>query len=319
MVIEILSSGALNTVQDRGRRGLLSSGVSRSGAMDVAALDAANALVGNEAGAAAIEVAAFPFRLRFEVATTVAVTGALAEARLSGRRLPPWWATEAKAGDELTIAPPTVGARVYVAVGGGIDVPLLLGARATELKSGYGGHEGRGLRRGDRLPLGRRLTGKLPDGGIGAPPAPGRSDADRPLRVLPAAEWPDFSEEARLLFAATSWRVTAEADRQGCRLDGPELVRERRRELLSHGIVPGTVQVPPSGRPIVQLAEANTCGGYPKIATVIEADLWRFGQAMPGDELRFAVVGRDEALAALRETAGWLDRLRGAATLYRVS
>lgn len=318
-MIEILSSGALNSVQDRGRRGLLSSGVSRSGAMDIVALDAANALVGNAAGAAAIEVAAFPFRLRFGAATTVAVTGALAEARLSGRRLPPWWATEAQAGDELTIAPPTAGARVYVAIGGGIDVPLLLGARATELKSGYGGHEGRGLRRGDRLPLGPRRPGRLPDGGIGAPPPPGRDRMGEPLRVLPAAEWLDFSEEARRLFAATSWRVTAEADRQGCRLDGPELTRERRRELLSHGIVPGTVQVPPAGRPIVQLSEANTCGGYPKIATVIEVDLWRFGQAMPGDALRFAAVGRDEALAALRETAGWLDRLRGAAALYRVS
>jgi biotin-dependent carboxylase-like uncharacterized protein len=318
-VIEILSSGALNSVQDRGRRGLLSSGVSRSGAMDIVALDAANALLGNASGAAAIEVAAFPFRLRFETATTVAVTGALAETRLSGRRLPPWWATEARAGDELTIAPPTVGARVYVAVGGGIDVPLLLGARATELKSGYGGHEGRGLKRGDRLPLGPRRPGKLPDGGIGAPPPPGRDRSDEPLRVLPAAEWSDFSEEARRLFVMTDWRVTAEADRQGCRLDGPELLRERRRELLSHGIVPGTVQVPPAGRPIVQLAEANTCGGYPKIATVIDADHWRLGQAMPGDALRFAIVGRDEALAVLRETAGWLDRLRGAASLYRVS
>lgn len=318
-MIEILSSGALNTVQDRGRRGLLSSGVSRSGAMDIQALDAANAMLGNKPDAAAIEVAAFPFRLRFDVAATLAVTGALAETRLSGRRLPPWWAIEAEAGDELTIDPPTLGARVYVAVGGGADVPLLLGARATELKSGYGGHEGRGLKRGDRLPVGLRRPGKLPDGGIGAPLPPRRSEAGRPLRVLPAAEWPDFSEEARRLFVEASWRVTAEADRQGCRLDGPELVRAQRRELLSHGIVPGTVQVPPAGRPIVQLAEANTCGGYPKIATVIDADLWRLGQAMPGDDLRFVVVGRDEALAALREVAEWLDRLREAASLYRVS
>ncbi|WP_026782673.1 biotin-dependent carboxyltransferase family protein [Pleomorphomonas koreensis] len=318
-MIEILSSGALNSVQDRGRRGSLASGVSRSGAMDRPALDAANALLGNDAGAAAIEVAAFPFRLRFQAGAAVAVTGALAETRLSGRRLPPWWATEARAGDELTIAPPTLGARVYVAVSGGIDAPLLLGARATELKSGYGGHEGRGLRRGDLLPLGPRLPGRLPEGGIGALPPPGRSDAGRPLRLLPAAEWPEFSEDARRLFVAADWQVTAEADRQGCRLDGPELVRARRRELMSHGIVPGTVQVPPSGRPIVQLAEANTCGGYPKIATVIEADLWRLGQAMPGDRLRFALASRDEAVAALRETADWLDRLRSAAALYRAS
>ena len=318
-MIEILTSGALNSVQDRGRRGLLSSGVSRSGAMDLSALDAANALLGNDRGAAAIEVAAFPFRLRFLAATTIAVTGAVAEARLAGCRLPPWWAVEARVGDELAIDPPTTGARVYVAFGGGVDVPLLLGARATDLKSGYGGLEGRGLRRGDCLPLGHRASGKLPDGGIGALPPPGRSAEARPLRVLPAAEWPEFSQEARRLFEAVNWRVTAEFDRQGCRLDGPELQRERRRELLSHGIVPGTVQVPPSGRPIVQLAEANTCGGYPKIATVIETDLWRLGQAMPNDDLRFAVVSREEALTALRETVDWLDGLRSAAALYRAS
>lgn len=318
-MIEILSSGTLNSVQDRGRRGLLSSGVSRSGAMDLPALDAANALLGNDRDAAAIEVAAFPFRLRFETATTFAVTGAVAEARLAGCRLPPWWAVEAHAGDELIVDPPTAGARVYVALGGGVDVPLLLGARATDLKSGYGGHEGRGLRRGDRLPLGKPPAGRLPDGGFGALPPSGRSDPNGLLRVLPAAEWAEFTEEARRLFATVDWRMTAEADRQGCRLDGPELVRARQRELLSHGIVPGTVQVPPSGRPIVQLAEANTCGGYPKIATVIEADLWRLAQAMPGDELRFAIVARDEALTALRETADWLDRLRRAAALYRVS
>lgn len=318
-MIEILSSGALNSVQDRGRRGCLASGVSRSGAMDLAALNAANALIGNDAGAAAIEVAAFPFRLRFQAGAAVAVTGALAETRLSGRRLPPWWATDARAGDELTIAPPTLGARVYVAVSGGIDVPLLLGARSTELKSGYGGHEGRGLRRGDLLPFGSRVPGRLPDGGIGAPPPPGRVDADRPLRLLPAAEWPEFSDEARRLLVTTDWQVTAEADRQGCRLSGPDLIRERRRELMSHGIVPGTVQVPPSGRPIVQLAEANTCGGYPKIGTVIEADLWRLGQAMPGDVVRFTQVDRDAAVAVLRETAGWLERLRSAAALYRDS
>lgn len=318
-MIEILSSGVFNSVQDRGRRGLLSSGVSRSGAMDVVALDAANALLGNERDAAAIEVAAFPFRLRFVAGTTVAVTGAVAEVRLAGRGLAPWWAVEARAGDELVIDPPKVGARVYVAFGGGIDVPVLLGGRATDLKSGYGGHEGRGLRRGDRLPLGARPSGRLPDGGVGALPPPCRAEVDRPLRVLPAAEWPDFSEEARQRFVQVAWRISAEADRQGCRFDGPELMRERRRELLSHGIVPGTVQVPPSGRPIVQLAEANSCGGYPKIATVIEADLWQLGQAMPGDELRFVVVGRDEALASLREMADWLTELRSSAALYRVS
>ncbi len=317
-MIEILSSGAFNTVQDGGRPGWLSRGVSRSGAMDRPALEAANALVGNDLGAAAIEVASFPFRLRFHADLAVAVTGAAGGFELSGRSLPPWWAVTAKAGDTLVIPPPTRGARAYVAISGGIDVPLLMGARATELKSGFGGHEGRGLLRGDRLGFLNGSSGRLPEGGFGLVPPAERAESDTPIRLLPAAEWTDFSAEAQAMLGDAEWTVTAGIDRQGCRLDGPELVRERSRELLSHGIVPGTVQVPPAGRPIIQLAEANTCGGYPKIATVIEADLWRFGQVVPGDRLRFRVVDRAEAVAALRAQRADIERMRAAAALYRV-
>lgn len=318
-MIEILSSGALNLVEDRGRRGWLSRGVSRSGAIDLPALDAANALLDNAADAAAIEVATFPFRLRFHLDTAVAVTGAAGGFDLSGRPMPPWWAVLVGAGDTMTVPPPVAGARTYIAVAGGIDVPRLMGARATELKSGFGGHEGRGLRRGDRLAMAPAAGFRLPRDGFGSAPPPERLAPDRPVRLLPAAEWSEFSAEARHRLVDADWNVTAGIDRQGCRLDGPELVSEHRRELLSHGIVPGTMQVPPAGRPIVQLAEANTCGGYPKIATVIEADLWRFGQAMPGDRLRFSVVDRDEAVAALRSAADANERLRAAAALYRVS
>lgn len=317
-MIEILSSGAFNTVQDGGRQGWLSRGVSRSGAMDRPALEAANALIGNDLGAAAIEVASFPFRLRFHADMAVAVTGAAGGFELSGRRLPPWWAVTASAGDVLVIPPPSRGARVYVAVGSGLDVPLLMGARATELKSSFGGHEGRGLLRGDRLAVLPGSMGQLPEGGFGMVPPAERMETDTPIRLLPAAEWTDFSSEAQALLADAAWTVTAGIDRQGCRLDGPELVRERRRELLSHGIVPGTVQVPPAGRPIIQLAEANTCGGYPKIATVIEADLWRFGQVVPGDRLCFRVVDRAEAVTALKAQRAGIERMRVAAALYRV-
>jgi len=317
-MIEILSSGMLNSVQDRGRTGWLSRGVSRSGAVDLPALDAANALIGNAADAAAIEVAAFPFRLRFHVDTLVAVTGATAGFELSGRHFPPWWAVPVVGGDTLTLLPPAVGARAYVAVAGGIAVADLMGARATELKSGFGGHDGRGLMRGDRLAVGPGPALRLPKDGFGLVPPEARVDGGRPIRLLPAAEWLEFSDEARERLAEVEWQVVT-GDRQGCRLDGPELVRERPRELLSHGIVPGTVQVPPSGRPIIQLAEANTCGGYPKIATVIEADLWRVGQSVTGDWLRFSIVDRDEAVSALREERAALERIRAAAALYRVS
>lgn len=318
-MIEILASTGANSVQDRGRVGWLSSGVARSGAMDRLALDAANLLVGNPLEAAGLEIAGYPFGLRVAVDCLLAVTGAVAEVTLSGRRLPPWWSTAAKAGDELRIDPPREGARVYVALSGGIDVPLLMGSRSTELKSGFGGSDGRALRRGDRLALHPARSLALPPGGIGLMPPEARRDRAAPIRLLAGAEWAEFGEEARRSLIDADWIVSTDLDRQGCRLDGPALVRNGGRELLSHGIVPGTVQVPPSGRPVIQLAEANTCGGYAKIAAVIDADLWRLGQVMPGDRLRFELIPRAAAVAAERAATDWVERAAASLAVYRNS
>ncbi|KPP83751.1 MAG: Allophanate hydrolase subunit 2 [Rhodobacteraceae bacterium HLUCCA08] len=314
-MIEILTNGPANAVQDAGRPGLLHLGISGGGAMDRLAFDIGNALLGNDPGAAAIEVAMFPFRLRIEADTRLAVTGADCAATLDGRPLPPNWAIEAPAGAELRLDTPRAGARAYVALAGGIDVAPVLGARATDLKTGFGGHAGRGLQRGDRLALGPAAPPALPPGGHGALP-----DADMAafwslgatratLRVLPAAEWEGFTDAARATFTDADWQVTHEANRLGYRLEGPGLDMTDRPELLSHGLLPGTVQVPASGQPIVQLADANTCGGYPKIAVVIGADLWKIGQLGPGGILRFQVVTRDAALQAGRDRAAWLARL----------
>lgn len=298
-MIEILTTGAPNTIQDMGRTGRFDIGVSRSGAMDRLALATGNALVGNAPDAAGLEIAMFPFRLRFDAPVRFAVTGAEADVTLSGAPLPPLWATSAAAGDTLVVAPPRKGARVYLSFSGGIDIEPVLGSRATDLKSGYGGLEGRGLKRGDRL----TVVEAEPARAFGATSNPLASlDFAEPLpvRVIPAAEYTVFTTDARRLFSRWSWRVTQEADRMGYRLDGPELKLDRRLELMSHGIVPGTVQVPPSGRPIIQLADANTCGGYPKIATVIEADLWIVGQAGPDTRFLFIETTPDDANAALR-------------------
>lgn len=305
-MIEILTSGAANSVQDRGRLGFLDIGVSRSGAMDDLALALGQALVGNPADAAGLEIGVFPFRLRLAVPTLLAVTGAVGRVTLAGRVLPPHWAAMAPAGAELRLDPPDEGARAYVAFAGGIAVPTVLGSHATDLKSGWGGFHGRGLARGDRLtPGSAALAAADPrlQAGYGIDPAalPALREADGAiaLRVLPGAEWTDYPPETRAMFAGKGWSVSADANRQGYRLDGPLLIAATKRDLFSHGIMPGTVQVPPSGQPIIQLAEANSCGGYPKIAHVIEADLWKLGQAGPGDALRFAPVTRDEAIAAL--------------------
>ena len=321
-MIEILTSGTANSVQDRGRFGYLDVGVSRSGAMDDLALALGQALLGNGADAAGIEIGVFPFRVRFESATRIAITGATAPVWLGDRPLPPAWAVAVAAGETLRIDPPSAGARVYLSLAGGIEVPLVLGSRASDLKSGWGGHEGRGLKRGDRLAIGA-APATTPDprlaAGFGIDPAvlPPLRDADgaMALRVLTGAEHGDYTPEAQAAFAGGDWTVSAEANRQGYRLEGPRLEASTRRDLFSHGIMPGTVQVPPSGQPIIQLAEANSCGGYPKIGHVIEADLWKLGQAGPGDRLRFLPVSREEALAALSERRALIEDIRKTAAL----
>lgn len=321
-MIEVLTTGLANSVQDGGRTGLAHLGVGPGGVMDRVAFAVGNALLGNEGDSAAIEVALFPFRIRFGETVTLSVTGADCGASLDGGPLPPWWARAARAGQVLTLAPPRQGARAYLCVAGGIDVPPVLGSRSTDAKSGFGGFEGRGLRRGDRLALGPRARGRTFDpAGLGAAPPSAvrfaRRDRGEPvrLRVLPAAEHEGFTDEALADFGTRHWTISAEANRTGYRLEGPALPTRTPFDLFSHGVVPGVVQVPPSGQPIVQLADANTMGGYPKIATVIGADLWKLAQMRPGDRLCFEIVSREDAVAALRAICGEIAAVREAAAL----
>lgn len=306
-VLEIRSNGALNCVQDLGRAGWLAQGVSLGGAMDRPALALANALAGNPAGSAAVEISQFPFRARLLADATLAWTGADSAVSLDGEAHPPWWSLAARAGQTLVIAPPRRGTRVYLACGGGIDVPQVLGARATDLKAGFGGVGGRGLQRGDTLavtgagdasarafglcpPERLRLFDELEQGVV-------------TVAALAAAEYAAFTDQAREAFVQTHYTISSEANRTGYRLQGAALALSAPLELLSHGILPGTVQVPPDGQPIVQLADANTCGGYPRIATLIDSQLWRLAQAGPGMRLRFELLDADAALALLRSDA----------------
>ncbi len=319
--IEILSTGALNSVQDHGRPGFLDAGIGRGGTMDRPALTLANRMLGNADTAAGIEIALFPFRIRFHDRTAFAVTGADCEVKLGDRILPGWWAMVAEAGETLTIGIPRRGARALLAVAGGIDVPVVIGARATDLKSGFGGFEGRGLLRGDSLPLGPApAPSKALVEGFGLDPVPLRghwpaTGAPLRLRVLPAAEIDAFGPAEQQSLVTADWTVTGDANRMGYRLSGPDLKPAKPLELFSHGIMPGVVQVPPGGQPIIQLAEANTCGGYPKIATVIEADLWRLAQAPVGTRLRFETITRAAAIAAMRTERDALARIARALTL----
>jgi 5-oxoprolinase (ATP-hydrolysing) subunit C len=303
-MIEILRAGPLTTVQDLGRPGWRDRGLSVCGALDEFALQAGNLLVGNPASAAGLEFTLGPATLRFDTDSCIALTGTDTEASLDGRPVRPWWRLAVRAGQTLKIAAPRERMRSYLAIAGGIALPPTLGSLSTDLKAGFGGLDGRALRDGDRLPLN--------------PPAalPARSVGMRPpewtpaVRVLPGSEHEDFSAAARAAFWAADWTVTPQSNRMGYRLAGPALSREHGEELASHGVLPGVIQVPPSGQPIALLADAQTTGGYPKIGVVIRADLWKLGQVRLGASLRFVPCTPNEAITALREQRSLLDQMR---------
>ncbi|NRF67703.1 biotin-dependent carboxyltransferase family protein [Aquincola sp. S2] len=325
-MIQILSTGALATVQDLGREGALRWGVGSSGAMDPLALAAGNILLGNDDGAAGIEVPVFPLRLRFDADGAFAVTGADVDARLDDRPLLPWSAVRARAGQVLQLGLPRRGghwpaSRAYVCLAGGIDVPPVLGSRSTQMRGAFGGLDGRALRAADTLRAGR-ASGEPPVEGLGLlPPAlslPLQVDGLPAMRVLPAAEYHHYTAASRAAFWAEPWKITAQSDRYGYRLEGRPLEAVAAIEMRSHGIVPGVIQVPPGGQPIVQMRDAQPSGGYPKLGTVIEADLWRLGQAPVGSRVRFIECDWDGALAALAETRRWLDEARRLVGLQRL-
>jgi biotin-dependent carboxylase-like uncharacterized protein len=274
-VIEILDPGPLATVQDLGRHGYAALGVPRSGAFDAAALRSANRLVGNPPGAAGIEITLGGLWVRTTAAATVALTGALCAG------VPDWYAAVTLAGGaRFRLGTPPTGLRTYLAVRGGIDVPAVLGSRSSDRLSGLGPAP---LRPGDLLPTGRgsELPGKLPGGLPGRPPAL----SPVPLRLSwgPRDDW--FVDDARHLLLTTTWTARPESDRVGVRLDGPPLERVRDDELPSEPTLPGAVQVPPDGRPILFGPDAPVTGGYPVIGVV--DDVSTFAQVRPGDPVRF--------------------------------
>jgi biotin-dependent carboxylase-like uncharacterized protein len=306
-MIELLRAGPQTTVQDGGRGAWRDRGVSLCGALDDLALAQGNLLVGNPVDAAGLEFTLGGARLRFEVDACIALTGTDAEARLDGLPLRPGWRGHARAGQTLQLAAPRERMRSYLAVSGGIAVAPQLGSRSTDLKAGFGGWQGRALRDGDRLPIQAAAAGP-PRPAIGLRPP----DWDARVRVLPGPEYAEFPAASHALLWEADWTLTPQSNRMGYRLAGPVLERERGGELASHGVLPGVIQVPPSGQPIVLLADAQTTGGYPKIGVVIRADLWKLAQLRLGATLRFIPCSREEAVAALRQRKAALNRLRTA-------
>ena len=308
--IAVLRPGLQTTIQDRGRWGLQSSGVSVAGPMDPWSHRLANLLVGNSADAATLEVTLIGPELQFDDDRWVAVVGATFDIALDDRPViggNPW---RVGAGSRLRMGKRSRGARAYLAVGGGIDVPLVLGSRATHVASGLGGYEGRALIAGDRLRLGvapgdndendaHRLrvaerAGMAPSGTAGG--VPGGTSR---VRVLPGPQRDRFDAEALDQLQSAPYRVAQDSNRMGFRLEGPALGHVDDREMLSDATPFGVVQVPRSGQPILLMADHQTTGGYPKIATMISADAGVAGQLAPGDFLQFEICDERTALAEL--------------------
>jgi antagonist of KipI len=289
-MIRVVSPGMQTTVQDLGRFGWAHFGVSPSGAADPLALRAANLLVGNAENAAALEMTLIGATLEFEQAATVAVTGSD-----FGPELPLWTAVDVAAGQTLRFGPTRGGARSYLAVRGGLAVPLVMGSASTHVMTGVGG---RPLRAGDVLAIG--------DGAVRRPrtgSAPPFASAG-PLRVTAGPQAERFRGE---LYEG-SYAVSEESNRMGLRLRGTPIPSPA-GGMLTEGVPLGAVQVPPDGQPIVLFVEHQTTGGYPKPANVISADFWRLGQLRPRDTVTFELVAMAQAIELLREHEQWLYRL----------
>ncbi|WP_298806667.1 biotin-dependent carboxyltransferase family protein [uncultured Pseudokineococcus sp.] len=271
--LTVLAPGPLTTVQDAGRPGLAALGVGRSGACDRASYALANRLVGNEVGAAALEVTLGGLALRAERDVVVALAGA----RCPGA--PHDAVVALRAGEELRLGPPEAGLRTYVAVRGGVDVPAVLGSRSTDVLSGLGPAA---LRAGDALAAGPAPS-RFPD--VDVAPVPEPAAGDVVVRVLPGPRRDWFTGAAWAALTTGAYAVTSESNRVGVRLEGAALERARDGELPSEGMVRGALQVPPSGEPVLFLADHPVTGGYPVIGCVVDADVDRCAQLRPGQRL----------------------------------
>lgn len=297
MSVVVEKPGALDTVQDLGRPGQGALGVPPGGAMDALALRIANRLLGQADDAAGLEFTLAGPTLRFEADAWVALAGSQFAARLDGRETPHLESFRVRAGQVLAVGRTREGARGVLAIGGGIDVPRLLGSRATLLSAGFGGLDGRGLRAGDRLAIGSAPAGVRRRVRGGDLPA----YASRVLlRTVRGAQASAFDGRGLATFFASEYRVSPRSDRMGLRLEGPPVDHVRAADILPEGIAAGAIQIPADGQPIVLGADRPTTGGYTKIGAVAAVDLGRVAQAKPGDVFHFVEIAPDEARAAYR-------------------
>lgn len=323
-MIEVLLSSPMLTIQDGGRSGWRHLGVPRCGMMDDLALRQGNLLLGNDEGAAALEITSAPVLLRFQADRDIVLMGADMQASIldpgmTNTRLPrllTGFVYLLRAGECLRLNPAkTPGQRGMLMVRGGIDVPLVLGSRSTDIINGFGGLQGQALRAGDKIPVGEHTNKPLPlKTGVR------QHSWNHTLRVLTGPDFKRFDQRSRQALFEKSWMVTAQSNRMGLRLQGDSLRQHEPADtplarLLSIGVLPGLIQVPPDGQPILLAADAQTTGGYPAIASIISADLWQLAYMTSGTRVRFAEISLAEAHGLARHQQQQMERLRAALRL----
>jgi biotin-dependent carboxylase-like uncharacterized protein len=323
MAIKVLHHGLATTVQDLGRPGYFHLGIPVGGAMDRYAMRAANRLVGNDEDAAGLEAVFMGPQLEFLDDAVIAVTGADMPAKIDGVLQPGWTALTVKAGQILSFDFLKSGARIYIAVSGGIDVPVALGSRSTYPIGALGGYKGRALAVGDELPVGQGAVvqeGRSIEEGLRRRPG-----TPAELRVLPGLYWDRLTDEAKKSFFADPWKVAPEADRMGYRFrGGRKLEFVERQQPFGAGSDPsnivdscypyGSIQVPGGTEPIILHRDAVSGGGYFMLGTVISADMDLIGQLQPHTPTRFVEVTMEEALAARAERQALIERMRASLT-----
>jgi antagonist of KipI len=317
MIVTVLKPGMLSTLQDRGRYGFQHLGVPVSGAMDSFSHRIANILAGNDADEATLEITLLGPRLRFEHDALIALCGADLSPAVDGTALPEGKPVRVRAGTVLDFGTSNAGCRAYLAIHGGFDVPAVMGSRSTYDTARLGGLHGRALRLADVLPVGSATASPYP--GLAKDLARSGRSFSAPrwavnqhieklgrtpqiVRILVGRHWDAFPVAARDVLTSDDYRVTADSNRMGCRVEGRHAIMSGPREILSEAVTFGTIQIPPSGQPIVLMADRQTVGGYPKIAEVAGVDLHLLAQLRPGDKMRFELVSLAQAQAL------WLKR-----------
>ena len=286
MKLHVLNPGPLTTVQDCGRFGYMAYGIGTSGAMDAAAYKAANALVGNRNGEAVLEATLLGPTIRFDGDCVIALTGADMGAQLDGVPLETYCVHEVRAGQNLTMGMAKTGCRGYLAVSGGIDVPVVMGSRSTNLKCQLGGVEGRALKRGDIL---ETADVSLSTARKKSVPKPEFSQTVM-VRVIPGPQDDLFTPAGLRTLWESEYTVSTSSDRMGLRLDGPAVETVSGSDIVSVGIALGAIQVTSAGQPIILMADRQTTGGYAKVGTVCSVDLPKLAQLRPGGVVRMQPI-----------------------------